>query len=224
MNDSTNVYFTLQVGRSTYGGNTTFAMYFDNDADGVIEAGDDAFLADIGRYSPVRFIDWHWGPCIPGGEGAACPVLDLDRGGTSDGVSAAGIGPDGAVLEVSHPLDSADNAHDFSLRPGSVVGFAVLVTLWNATTTCTSRANCYANTLVPVGLSSHAEASGYGDLVIAPDLVPPETSITDGPAEGATVRESSSPFRFTGKDNLTRVTAYDRVGNASSTATSRFKV
>ena len=126
MNDGTTLYVSLQVGRATYGGSTGFSLYFDNDHDGIREAGDDAFHADVGMFSPLQFLDWHWTSCVPGGPGLECPDIDANRGGSSEGTSVAGIGGGSVVLEVSHPLNSADDAHDFSLGPGSVVGFAAL--------------------------------------------------------------------------------------------------
>jgi len=203
MNNGANLYVALQVGRPTYGGNTSLAMYFDNDHDGVIEPGDDAFLADVGAFSTPRFIDWHWGPCIPGGAGAACPVLDLERGGASDGDSAAGIAGGAAVIEARHPLNSADDAHDFSLGAGSVAGFGASIRLFSASTPCNEGGQCYADTLVPIGLPSHAFASGYGNLVVSPDTIPPDTSITGGPADGSSTNDRQAAFGLSGNDNLT---------------------
>ena len=113
MNDGTTLYVSLQVGRATYGGSTGFSLYFDNDHDGIREAGDDAFHADVGMFSP------------------AVPRLALDlvrawrtRSRVSRrrqprwlerGYVGCGIGGGSVVLEVSHPLNSADDAHDFSL-------------------------------------------------------------------------------------------------------------
>src|SRR5262245_42932206 len=167
MNNGSELYVSLEVARGTYGGNTSFAMYFDNNHDGVREAGDDAFLADVSRSGDTRFIDWHWGPCSPGGQGVACPVLDIDRGGTSEGASAAGIAGGHAVIEASHPLDSADNTHDFSLRAGDPAGFAVLIALWSDDPPCNEGPACYAFTMVPIGIPSHGDTGGYGDLVVS---------------------------------------------------------
>jgi hypothetical protein len=203
MNDGANLYLAVEVGRATYGGNTSLAVYFDNDHNGSREAGDDAFLADVGLFSDVRFVDWHWAPCTPGGAGVACPVLDVERGGTSDGAAAAGIGPGGAVLEVVHPIDSADNAHDFSLRGGSVIGFSVAVRLFAASpAACNFGPSCYADTVLPVGIPDHGATSGYGNLVIAPDTTPPALSITGGPADGSRTRAATVAFRLEVEDNL----------------------
>jgi hypothetical protein len=203
MNDGTTLYVSLQVGRATYGGSTSFALYFDNDHDGIREAGDDAFLASVGMFSPVYFLDWHWNSCVPGGPGLECPDIDANRSGSSEGASAAGIGGGSAVLEASHPLNSADDGHDFSLGPGSVVGFAALVSLYSADTTCNFGDACYAHTPVPIGIPSHGTTSGYGNLVISPDSIPPETSFTDGIADGVATRVRSASFVLSGEDNLT---------------------
>jgi hypothetical protein len=214
MNDGANLYFALEVGRATYGGSTSLAVYFDNDHSATREAGDDAFLADVGLFSDVRFIDWHWAPCTPGGLGVACPVLDVERGGSSEGAAAAGIGPGGAVLEVWHPLDSADNAHDFSLRAGSVAGFSVAVRLFaTSPAACNFGPSCYADTFLPVGIPDHGATSSYGNLVIAPDTAPPQLSIAGGPADGSRTRAATVAFRLEADDNLTPA---DRVALACS--------
>lgn len=203
MNDGASLYVAVEIGRATYGGSTSLAVYFDNDHNGSREAGNDAFLADVGLFSDVRFVDWHWAPCTPGGPGVACPVLDVERGGSSDGAAAAGIGPGGAVLEVVHPIDSADNAHDFSLRGGSVVGFSTFVRLFAASpAACNFGPSCYADTVLPVGISDHGATSGYGNLVMAPDTTPPALSITGGPADGSRTRMATVAFRLEAEDNL----------------------
>ena len=203
MNDGSTLYVSLEVGRPTFGGNTSFAMYFDNDHDGVRELGDDAFLADVGTFSPVRFVDSHWTSCVPGGPGLHCPDLDTSRGGTSDGTSAASIASGTAVIEASHPLDSADDSHDFSLSAGGVAGYAALVTLFSSDTSCNFGESCYAHTTVPIGLASHGETPGYGHFVASPDLIAPETSFAGGPAEGAMMNVREASFVLAGADNLT---------------------
>jgi hypothetical protein len=203
MNDGATLYVSFEVGRATYGGLTGLALYFDNDHDGVREEGDDAFFADVGTFSPVRFVDWHWAPCTPGGPGVACPVFDTGRGGTSEGTSAAGLTPGTAVIEVSHPLNSSDDSHDFSLGPGDVAGFAAFVRLFSADTSCNSGPACYADTFIPIGIPDHGQTAGYGHLVVAPDLIPPETAIEGVPAEGATTKLDRVSFELRGTDNLT---------------------
>lgn len=203
MNNGSTLYLSLEVARPTYGGNTTLAMYFDNNHDAIRQAGDDAFLADVDRGGNARFIDWHWGPCTPGGQGVACPVLDLDRGGTSEGNSAAGIAAGHVVIEVSHPLDSADDTHDFSLHPGDVVGFGTNIRLWSDDPNCNEGPSCYADTVVPIGLPSHGDTAGYGNVVVSPDVLPPETALSDGPPEGSMTASPNASFGLSGTDNLT---------------------
>jgi hypothetical protein len=203
MNDAGKLYVVLQVGRATYGANTSLGLYFDNDHDGVIEAGDEAFLADVDRFASPRFLDWHWGPCTPGGPGVACPVLDVDRGGTSEGGTAAGIALGAAVIEAWHPLDTADDSHDWSLGAGAVAGFGALITLWSDSPDCLSGPACYAHTVLPLGQPNHGTPTGYGHLVVSPDTVPPDTSISSGPAEGSLTSSLNVQFGLAGTDNLT---------------------
>jgi hypothetical protein len=92
--------------------------WFDNDYDGVIEFGDDGLVIssdgltmDVYRQNPIGR---QW-------------AIDTYDGGTDDLVGAvnhtntSGIGD--YTFEYRHPLDTADDAHDFSLEPGGTVGF-----------------------------------------------------------------------------------------------------
>lgn len=200
MNDAANLYVSFELGRGTYGGATQALLYFDNNHDGAIAEGDEHFAADVGIYSPVNFVDGFWTGCTPGGS-PACPSRDTEFGGTNDGVAAASANGTTTVLEMSHPLDSADNAHDWSLSSGQVVGFAIVMNIFSETPSCNFGPNCQVLTGFPSGSLNGTSALAYGDLVVAPDMIPPETEIVDGPAK--LTRSGSASFEFSGSDNLT---------------------
>jgi len=202
MNDSANVYIAVVVGRGTYGGATQALFYFDNNHDGQISEGDENFAADAGIFSGVNFFDGFWTNCVPGGP-PACPSRDTAFGGTNDGVAAAATDGSNTVLELSHPLDDADNAHDWSLSAGAVVGFAIVMNIFSETPVCNFGPNCQVLTIFPPGSLSSTNALGYGNLVIAPDRIAPEATIAEGPVEGSVTRSRAASFRFTGTDNLT---------------------
>jgi hypothetical protein len=177
-------------------------MYFDNDHDGVRELGDDVLTAEVGILAPLQFSDRHWAPCTPGGPGLHCPWLDTDLGGTVDVTAAAALAAQTASIEVGHQLDSADDGHDFSLGPGGVAGFSFSVRLWSADLSCSPVETCYADTWGPIGILDPGATAAYGHIVVAPDLVPPETTLRVGPADEWT-KARDAAFELEGSDNLT---------------------
>jgi hypothetical protein len=134
MNDARNLYVAVK-GPGSYGAFNP-AFEFDNDNDGRWpEEGDDVFLANASQDQPIGplvLTDDFRGDC-PGDVAGSlgCGAQDTDATnrvpGANDGVAAGFSSSDrkGSFVEMSHPLDSGDDAHDFSLRAGSVVGFFV---------------------------------------------------------------------------------------------------
>jgi hypothetical protein len=131
MNDVKNLYLSVEVVRAR--ANTEARFNFDNDhddADGnpeIIEEGDDQIFAYVSR-TGVAFADAFW-TFLPPCEYSMCGFLDTEDyagnplGGSIDGDAAATS--DGVVtfIELSHPLDSNDDEHDFRLAFGDTVGF-----------------------------------------------------------------------------------------------------
>jgi hypothetical protein len=118
MNDVDNLYLAVRRYDETpgeFGDWVTFT--FDNDDDGLIEDGDDRIKLTIVSGSPLpgRFEDWYYIGAIPSSE----PEEDIDGSG------AAGIDGTYTIFEISHPLDSGDYDHDFSLSFGDTVGFNI---------------------------------------------------------------------------------------------------
>lgn len=128
-------------------------FYFDNDNDGVTDTGEDGLAIRFDNtifrdtYNPIGVNGWSYS--------------DDTDGGTNDIVGATthtNPVPDGVgdyTFEYRHPLDSADDTHDFSLSPGDTVGFRF--SFPDGETTCQ-----------PVGYHwPSSSPTSYGDIVIA---------------------------------------------------------
>jgi parallel beta-helix repeat protein len=125
MNDQANLYLAVRFARTALDLGNTASFTFDNDNGGGQQplAGDDVVLFTPGQGFRDE-VSVTGPPCPPGG---LCGLSDTDGGGTNDGSGA--MANDGAltVYEFSHPLDTADDGHDFSLGPGDIVGFKVQI-------------------------------------------------------------------------------------------------
>lgn len=81
--------------------------------------------------------------------------------GTIDGQAAFANDGEFSIYEMSHPLDSGDDAHDFSLKPGDTVGFLIFLNVGFA-----------PPTIFP--------ANGWGDILISSPVLPVEIDIKPG--------------------------------------------
>jgi hypothetical protein len=156
MNDATNLYVALRIGRASFGGTTNPVLEFDNDNDGVSEDGDDGFGMSVGIYQPVEFHDIYRYTCPDAPAGSAgCSASDPEttRGilpaGTSDGAAEAKNDGSYTIIEMSHPLTSGDVRHDFALQAGDTVGFHLLLRLFSLEPACNFGPDCYADTVFP---------------------------------------------------------------------------
>jgi len=119
MNNGIDLFIALKFGDDDTHINDCIGIAFDNDNVGPLTTGDDG----IGMVykPPLSFIDTYF---LSGGP-PGWPE-DVIGGGTTDG---NGWRKQDAVLtwcyEMSHPLDSLDDTHDFSLSLGDSVGFAL---------------------------------------------------------------------------------------------------
>ncbi|MEM4246122.1 MAG: hypothetical protein QW390_02375 [Candidatus Bathyarchaeia archaeon] len=116
MNDALNLYAAVIVnGDDDLGIGDQAILDFDNDHGGENdhEAGDDQIST-----GPTFFGDWFYIP-------PDTRQHDTWGGGSVDGQGAASRQGTANHFELSHPLDSADDAHDFSLSAGQTVGFAL---------------------------------------------------------------------------------------------------
>lgn len=118
MNDDQNLYLAVRVARDESEKVTSVRFDFDNDGNGIADAGEDAFGVDI----DAGFFDAYLTDRCTNRSQSGCGEDDVADGGSTDGTGA--IGHDGArlVYELSHPLDTGDAGHDFALAPGSTPG------------------------------------------------------------------------------------------------------
>lgn len=129
MNDANNLYLALRVETPPPQSQVLFSSFvveFDNDHDGVREEGDDVFVLN----PPGQLFDDFRTFLPPCPAGALCGLLDTDFGGTNDGVGQVSTAGGFTIYETSRPLDSADDAHDFSLRAGDTVGWTLSLRLF----------------------------------------------------------------------------------------------
>lgn len=180
MNDATNLYIAVKVDNASVAASTA-AVFFDGDHDNsTAENGEDIIRVDPLGFFLDRFYRQ--------GE-----VTDTADGGTSDGDERDGDGPGYSFYEFSHPLDSADNAHDFSLRPPMRIGFRLRFQH------CAAIGSCASSSSYP--LSQLAEI-----VIVTGNRVPPDTQVTSGPAEGSGSNKTNPTFQFTGTDDVLQPT------------------
>ena len=185
MNDGVNLYLGLKIARPSFGGATSPSFEFDNDHDGLREDGDDVFGMAVGLFSPATFIDAFRFFCFGGtaicGPADTAVLAGFPPPGTNDGTTAATSDGSFTYIEISHPLNSADDAHDFSLSPGNTVGFAMNLRLFSLIPACNFGVNCFADTVFPpLSLNFGQFLDRYGDIVIASPIVPVSIDIKPG--------------------------------------------
>lgn len=147
MNDQDNIYVMVEL--QTLRIDVTFlTLDFDSDLDGIPEQGDDALFADFDtrpNADPPAFFDEVSVVCSdadPSEVFAGCSAEDIQLRGTADGLSAASAGDGIKVIEMLHPLNTEDDAHDFSLSTGSVITFSADVGTWSGDY-CSDWSDCY---------------------------------------------------------------------------------
>ena len=181
MNDRTNLYIAFRVANATVG-SSVFRVEFDNEhrAPRTPAVGDDAVdLTDFGfrdrffRQSSPNTYTWS---------------DDSSYGGSEDGAGLDGDHTGFSFYELRHPLDSADNAHDLSLRYAARVGFDLFFQH------CITNNGCAAPTRVEAG-----------DIVaLSGSRIPPDTTISAGPVEGSISADSAPVVEFAGTDDVLR--------------------
>lgn len=125
MNDATNVYFAVRLARSGSDKVNTLQFNFDNNDSwtanggaGAAEAGDEVLSLDAAK----GFIDAYLTLKCTSSSQSSCWGTDPSDGGTRDGSGAFTNDGSYTTYEISHPLNTADNTHDFSLSAGGKVG------------------------------------------------------------------------------------------------------
>lgn len=129
MNDATNLYIGITIiGDVDFGPNDGMRIFFDNDNVGetYLEDGDDLLSARGASAFADDYYDF----------GLGISQSDMFDGGSIDGQAAGSRVGSTNHFELSHPLNTLDNTHDFSLLQGQIVGFlfqpAVDGTLYSA--------------------------------------------------------------------------------------------
>ncbi len=125
MNDDGNLYIAVRTADPTLSQDTTGTdavwIYFDNNNDGAgPEVGDD--IIGWNGLSSEGFRDGY-------SDGSYVWRRDTDAGGDSDGSAEATNDGTYNYFEISHPLDTTDDVHDFSLLIGDTVGFTIRFTV-----------------------------------------------------------------------------------------------
>lgn len=152
MDDGTNLYLRFTTGE-TESDSYYVTIRFDADDDGACDVGDDLLTLDWGHLD-----DWF-------------QHCDADRrdeiwSGTLDGFGD-GWGSSGVFFfEATHPLDSADDGHDFSLARGRPVGFRLDLALCyfgNCTPTQFAPSATYSSGILLLG-GVFADGFETGDL------------------------------------------------------------
>ena len=186
MNDETNLFLAIEYPHTTVGSDLSFE--FDNDhGGGSRENGDDAILFTRTGFSDA--FRTNQPPCPAGRPTGSCGFRDTDAtvggvtvifDGTIDGVGVFSNSPcisvggqpvdcgstSVTVFELSHPLDSADDAHDFSLSPGDTVGFSLRLSMARVQP---STLDDFAKTGFP---SITGSPLGFADiLILAPQFL-----------------------------------------------------
>jgi hypothetical protein len=178
MNDATNLYIAIKVDNATVAASTA-EVSFDGDHDNSsVEDGEDAIMVGSSGFFDDQF------------KRQGANVYDVDDGGTRDGDERDADGPGYSFYEFSHPLDSTDNAHDFSLRPPMRIGFRLIFRHCSAVLTCAST-------------SSYPSGAPLAEIVIVSgSRMAPETQITAGPRDGSGSIGSIATFEFGGTDDV----------------------
>jgi len=208
MNDGKSLYVALRVGAGI--DYTGLWVEFDNDADGVIpEQGDDG-IAVIRQQAQVTFIDFARISCTDSNTGHRpwCGPSDTftsseyPAAGTTDGRGAGGVRDGMVLLEMSHPLNSADDARDFSLGVGAEVGFQAMIQLSDPlrNSACAAEFQCGAQTHTS-GRIKVAAASSSG-----PAIGPATTASVSPSANSAGWQASTTHVRLDGDPGTARIT------------------
>lgn len=122
MNDNATLYLAVRLRRSSADKVNTLQFNFDNDNDaasgtGAAETGDEVLSLDSSRFTDA-FLTLR---CTNSSQ-SSCWAADAGSGGTNDGRGAFVNDGTWTTYEISHPLNTADDSHDFSLGAGSQVG------------------------------------------------------------------------------------------------------
>lgn len=221
MNDETNLYIALKFSQSSFGKSTQFYAYFDNNNNDIANDGEDIIAMYVNSPLPPSFVDLYRYTCLGSPAGSAgCFAPDSDPNG---GILPAGM-PDGAavalnsgtltVIEMSHPLKSADSLHDFSLNPGSVVGLRTTLKLLGNVPSSPPGPGGIMLPSVPTDtvLPAAGSADNYEHVVIASQILQAVIDIKPGSRVNSINRgsEGKIPVAIISDANFNAVALVDR--------------
>jgi hypothetical protein len=126
MNDADNLYIALEIQDNDDKLGDDLIIFFDNDNGGGSRVVGDHVLQLINIFPDVSFAyvdSYIYQPTWVSGHAS-----DIGDGGSSEGLAMAihDVMTHKTYYEISFPLDTADDSHDFSLVLGDVVGFTLL--------------------------------------------------------------------------------------------------
>ena len=171
MNDESNLYLAVRFARTTVEPRNLIFFSFDNHNDGVSEDGDDYIRFDTLSGFEDWFMlqltetSWSFPRDINPPEGPP---------GTYDGDGAFANNGTFSLFEISKPLDSADDAHDFSLSPGDTIGFSGFLRMIPAGAELSQD---FGETRFPIGGGEIAIVSPNAAAAPAPALTPTPTPL-----------------------------------------------
>lgn len=126
-NDLDNIYFGFVLDAEVPWDVSNIVVRFFNDGVGPLAVGDDYVIgyARSVAGSGNDIYDGYFDQTPTGFRG----IGDEYTGGTQDGAAAGRIADGQTVIEIQHPLDSGDDAHDISVAPGEMVQFLITATI-----------------------------------------------------------------------------------------------
>jgi hypothetical protein len=184
MNDTQNLYIALMVGTASIIGDNSFLGAFDNDHNGTLYEQGHESLEFRRTGGTAQFLDGFI-QRLPNGY---CWCWDVDYGGTSEITGAYTRDSGASYYELAHPLDTADDGHDFSMRLGRRAGLAF------------DYIHCVATQCAFTRMPPYASGNPPDVSIVSNDHTPPDTQLTSGPQEGSIVAPADFDFAFTGSD------------------------
>jgi hypothetical protein len=179
MNDTQNLYIALMVGTASIIGDNSFLGAFDNDHNGTLYEQGHESLEFRRTGGTAQFLDGFI-QRLPNGY---CWCWDVDYGGTSEITGAYTRDSGASYYELAHPLDTADDGHDFSMRLGRRAGLAF------------DYIHCVATQCAFTRMPPYASGNPPDVSIVSNDHTPPDTQLTSGPQEGSIVARPTSTSR-----------------------------
>lgn len=131
MTDAQNLYVALLIPAATDRG--SFGVGIDADVDGTCSLGDDEVGENWDVGGSGSFGDFY--------RNAACSSFyDTSDGGVSNGGGGWTVGHGRTQVEIAHPYDSSDDAHDVDIGPYGEAGIFFTVTVCPASGPCLTSA------------------------------------------------------------------------------------